>query len=138
MVTATRDESVVDAARRMAELGVGDLIVVDDRGGAVHPVGIVTDRDLVVKFLTRSDCAPGATTLGEVMRADLVTASEEDDVETVLATLRRHGIRRVPIVDRHGALQGIISLDDLVGWMSEQLHVAVALIERQGSGVPAS
>jgi len=137
VVTAFPEESVVDAARRMADYQVGDLIVVDapsDTGA--HPIGIVTDRDLVVRVLTRTNCVPSQTKVADVMRKEVVTASEDDDVEHVLASLRSHNIRRMPVVDQRGVLQGIITVDDIVGWMAEQLERTVGLLERQsGAGI---
>ena len=137
VVTAFPEESVVDAARRMADYQVGDLIVVDALGdGGAHPIGIVTDRDLVVRVLTRTNCVPSQTKVADVMRKEVVTASEDDDVEHVLASLRRHNVRRMPVVDQRGVLQGIITIDDIVGWMAEQLERTVGLLERQsGAGI---
>jgi CBS domain-containing protein len=135
VVTATAKESVVEAARRMAELHVGDLIVVDQpTRGLPHPIGIVTDRDLVVRVLARPERVPASTTVAEVMRRDIVIALEDDDIESVVAKMRAHTIRRIPIVDSTGGLQGVLSLDDLLGWMREQLQSATALLERQGLG----
>lgn len=135
VVTATMNESVVDAARRMAEYRVGDLIVVDEQtDGLPRPIGIVTDRDLVVRVLTRGDCSPATTPISEVMRRDVVTATVDDDVERVVATMREHAIRRIPIVDHRGGLQGILSVDDVLGWMRDQIEAATRMLERQGEG----
>jgi len=135
VATATAGESVVDAARRMAELHVGDLIVVDEpTRGLPHPIGIVTDRDLVVRVLARPERSPATTKIAEVMRRDIVLATEDDDVETVVAKMRAHTIRRIPIIDRSGGLQGVLSIDDVLGWMREQLQSATTLLERQGQG----
>ena len=135
VVTATAGESVVDAARRMADLHVGDLIVVDEPAhGLPHPIGIITDRDLVVRVLARPDRAPATTRIAEVMRRDIVLAAEGDDVESVVAKMRKHAIRRIPIIDDSGGLQGVLSVDDVLGWMREQLQSATELLERQGQG----
>ncbi|HVK89342.1 MAG TPA: CBS domain-containing protein [Kofleriaceae bacterium] len=130
VVTAERDENVVDAARRMLEENVGDLVVVQYVGDQVKPVGLVTDRDLVMGALARG--TPDAFTLRvrDVM-SDVVTAFDDEDVSAVLATLQRHKIRRLPIIDRDGSLLGILSLDDLVSWIREQLDRAAAVIEHQ-------
>jgi CBS domain-containing protein len=134
VVTAQREESVVTAAQRMAEHGVGDLIVVEDeREQPGRPIGIVTDRDLVVYVLTSAARAPSEVTVGQVMTPELATVDEQDDAETVLATMKERGVRRLPVVDREGRLQGILSLDDLVDWLAEQLATATRLIERQRS-----
>jgi CBS domain-containing protein len=135
VIIAREDETVVEAARLMAERNVGDLVIVDSGfGGGLHPIGIVTDRDLVVQVLARPDRAARAITLGDIMRRDPITASEDDDVETVLGKLRSHGIRRIPIVNRDGGLEGIVSLDDVIGWMAEHMQSATKLLERQGRG----
>jgi CBS domain-containing protein len=131
VVTAFRTESAIEAAQRMAEMGVGDLIVVEEDDGTTRPIGIVTDRDLVVQVLARTDRAASDFKVGEVMKPALVTATEDDDIETVLASLRRNAIRRIPIVDRNGGLQGIISLDDVIEWMTEQMRAATMLLEHQ-------
>jgi CBS domain-containing protein len=135
VVTALPDETVIDAARRMAGLHVGDVVVVDDATpGLPRPIGIVTDRDLVVGVLARPERVPTSTKLAEVMRRDLVVAKEDDTVESVVAIMREHAIRRIPIVDRDGRLQGVLSLDDVLGWMRDQIQAATKLVERQGAG----
>ncbi len=135
VVTAHRDESVVEVARRMASLDVGDVIVVEERAGRLpRPLGVVTDRDLVVHVLARPERVPATTSLAEVMQRDLVTASEDDDVQDVLDKMREYVIRRVPIVDRDGGLQGVVSIDDVLGLLREDLATATKLLERQGQG----
>ena len=135
VATAYEDESVVEAAQRMGQLAVGDLIVVKDRPhGQPHPIGIVTDRDLVVRVLACPHVLPATTKVGDVMQRELVTATEDDDVDAVADKMRAHAIRRVPIVDRFGGLQGVISIDDVIGWMRDQLQTATKLLERQGQG----
>lgn len=134
VVTADPDEPVVDIARRMRDEHVGDLVVVEQIGDKVHPIGIVTDRDLVTRAL-----AAGTDGLvlrvRDVMHGGPITATEHDDIETVLATLRRHGIRRIPIVDHEGALQGILTFDDVVAWIGEQVERATAIVEYQAEPV---
>lgn len=130
VVTANVDEPVVEVARRMARHDVGSVVVVDDAGGVARPVGIVTDRDLVTRALARG--APVTGAVREVMHGELVTANEADDVDDVLARLRRRAVRRVPVVGAGGALIGILTLDDILAWISEELRSAVTLVERQG------
>lgn len=134
VVTAGRDESVVDAARRMAEYDVGTLVVVDEAGGVVRPVGIVTDRDLVTRALARG--FPPEGRVRDVMDEDLVTARDDDDVDAILVRLRQRAVRRIPIVDAAGGLVGILTLDDIVGWISEELRDAATLIDRQAREAP--
>lgn len=134
VVTAHEDESALDAARRMAQLDVGDLIVVRQRSrGQPQPIGIVTDRDLVVRVMAR-ELSPATTKVGDIMRRDLVTVSEDDDIESVAAKMRTHTIRRLPVIDHLGHLQGVLSVDDVIGWMRDQLQTTSKLLEAQGGG----
>lgn len=130
VVTANVDEPVVEVARRMTRHDVGSVVVVEDVGGVARPVGMVTDRDLVTRALARG--APVTGAVREVMNGELVTANEADDVDDVLARLRRRAVRRVPVVGAGGELLGILTLDDILAWISEELRSAVTLVERQG------
>lgn len=133
VATVTARETVVEAARRMAEFRTGDLIIVEPRGGdRPRPIGIITDRDLVVRVVACPERSLATTTVGEVMRAGLVTACEDEDIERIVAAMRDHGIRRIPIIDRHGGLCGILSLDDVLCWMREQVEAATRLLEPHG------
>jgi len=132
-ITGDPDETVVDAARRMIRENVGDLVIVEHVGGRVHPIGIVTDRDLVSGALARGTPDALHICLRDVMQRDLVTAYDDEPVERVLETLEKHKIRRLPIVDRAGGLQGILTLDDLVAWLREELDRAANVVEHQAS-----
>lgn len=128
-ITANPDESVVEAARRMAHENVGDLVVVQHIGGKVHPIGIVTDRDLVIGSLAIGDAQALELRVQDVMQQQLVTSLDDEPVEAVLAKLKRHQIRRMPIVDREGVLQGVLTLDDIVEWIREQIDDASAVLQ---------
>ena len=135
VVTARSDETVVEIARRMASLDVGDVIVVEQRAGKLpRPLGIVTDRDLVVHVLARPERVAWATRLADIMRRDLVTAGEDDDVQIVVEKMREHVIRRIPVVDRDGGLQGVVSIDDVVGLLRDEIATAAKVLESQGHG----
>ena len=135
VVTATADESVVEAARRMAMLDVGDLVVVTERTDALPvPVGIITDRDLMIEVLARPERVPALTTVADVMHRPLITATEDEDIETIVEKMRANGVRRIPIVDDDGGLQGLLSIDDVIGWIREEIQAATRLLEHQGRG----
>jgi CBS domain-containing protein len=135
VATATARETVVEAARRMAELRTGDLIVVENRPGDLpRPIGIITDRDLVVRVLACPERTPSTTAIAEVMPPGLVTAAVDEDVERIVARMRDHAIRRIPIIDRRGGLQGILSLDDVLRWMREQIEAVTRVLECHGEG----
>jgi CBS domain-containing protein len=93
-------------------------------------VGIVTDRDLVVKVLA-GERDPLATTAGEIMGGELITAGERNTVHEVAELMRFKGVRRVPVVDEDGALLGIVTLDDLLTVIGEELSLLARVLSRE-------
>ena len=102
------NETLVDAARLMASLDVGALPICgeDDR-----LKGMLTDRDIVVKCLAEGR-DPSTTTAGDLAQGKPVTIGADDDIEEALETMRRHQVRRLPVIDGHD-LVGIISQADV-------------------------
>ncbi|HEY8554343.1 MAG TPA: CBS domain-containing protein [Burkholderiales bacterium] len=124
------ETGIREAARLMREYHVGTLVIAENRDGRRVPVGIVTDRDLVVEVLAIE--APFDTvTIGDLRTSELVTAREQDDAFETLEQMRRRGVRRMPVVDAQGGLVGIVSLDDLLEIVAEELQSMVKLISRQ-------
>lgn len=110
VVTADRKESVISIAKKMHDFHVGDVIITEGE----YPVGIVTDRDLVIEVMAK-DLSPEDTTAEEVMTDELVVADDSETVDRTLELMKRNGVRRIPLVDRSGHLTGIVSMDDLLG-----------------------
>lgn len=104
--------SLYEASRVMREAHVG-CIVVTDESRPPRPLGIVTDRDVVVEVVA-AGLDPGTVTVGEIMSSNLVVAREDEDALVSLKTMRRRGVRRLPVVDAKGSLSGIVTLDDLL------------------------
>ncbi len=120
VVICEPEMSLVDAARLMRERHVGCLVVVE-RGDGNEPVGLVTDRDLVVDGIAAAPHQLEELTVAQVMTAELVFAEEREDLATVLSRMNAFGVRRMPVVDEGRRLRGILAYDDLVEWMAEQL-----------------
>jgi CBS domain-containing protein len=130
VVVVNRDQSILDAAKLMRSFHVGDVVVVQDAGSVRTPVGILTDRDIVVKLLAREiDLA--AVSIGDAMSFDLVTAGEEDSVIDAIEKMRNQGVRRIPVVSSQGGLEGILSLDDCLELVAEQVDDLVQLIKTE-------
>jgi CBS domain-containing protein len=108
---------------------VGDVVVVEERGGRYFPIGILTDRDLVVEVLA-SDVTPETLLVGDVMSFELVSAKEDESVLDAIKRMRDKGVRRMPVVSADGALEGIITMDDLLDLIAEQLADLVAMVGR--------
>lgn len=130
VVVVERTASATDAAKLMRGYHVGDVVVVESRNGERIPVGILTDRDLVVEVLAR-ELDPQALTVGDLMSYELAKAWEQDDVEQALELMRGHGIRRLPVVNEFGSLVGIVTVDDLLEYMGEQLSDLVRVAGRE-------
>jgi CBS domain-containing protein len=120
-VCCARDESVQGAALLMRKHHVGDIVVVDDVDGERTPAGIVTDRDIVVSVVALG-LDPAGLQVGDIMTDDLLTADEHDDVSNTIEPMLLRGIRRVPVVGEGGRLVGIVSADDLLGFLAEEME----------------
>ncbi|GAB3702381.1 CBS domain-containing protein [Corynebacterium nasicanis] len=102
------------AARHMRDADVGSLPVIDGEG---RVVGIITDRDIVVTALAEGR-DPTAVTVGELIDATLITVAPEDSAEEVLAVMKEHQIRRVPVLDGT-QLVGMLAQADIARAMSD-------------------
>jgi CBS domain-containing protein len=131
VVIARRDEHVREAAQRMRDLHVGTLVVVGEQDSRRIPVGLVTDRDLVIRVLSETPPNVDALVLGDVMTTELVTAREEDNLWDVIKKMRSFGVRRLPVVNGQGGLEGILSFDDLIDLVAEELSDLSALVSRE-------
>jgi CBS domain-containing protein len=122
---------IVDAAKRMRASHVGDLVVIENRNGRHFPIGIVTDRDIVISVVAGDLEHINYLLVSDVMSDDLVTAREHDSIETALKKMEEHGVRRLPIVDADGTLVGILTLDDILQYLTGQQSELVALVARE-------
>lgn len=114
------------AARMMHESHIGSLVVIDDKK---RPVGLVTDRDLALYVLT-SGLDPEAASVGDCMSAPAVTLDHSASLSEASSVMRRHGVRRLPIVDDDGKLVGIITGDDLVLLLGRELNELSCAVQR--------
>lgn len=103
-------ETLADAGSLMAEVGAGVLPVVDDTGKVV---GMVTDRDICCN-LARLDRRPGEVTVEAVAGETVWACAADDDIASALRTMRDHKVRRLPVLDGSGGLEGLLTLDDVV------------------------
>ncbi len=125
-----KDASIPDAARLMREYHVGDLVVVQEKTGKRVPIGIVTDRDIVLEVIAEG-VSMDDVTVGDIMSNHLVTARENDSLFETVKVMRARGIRRLPVVDGGNELVGILSVDDLIDLFSEQIADLARLIARE-------
>ena len=108
---------VVEAAKLMRDKHVGFLVVIRESDEIRRPVGVLTDRDIVLEVIA-GDVSPRSVTVEDVMSRQPLVAREDDDLSEVLQAMRVGGIRRVPVVDMRGSLSGIAAIDDAVDFIT--------------------
>ncbi len=130
VVVVTRETTITEAAQLMRQHHVGDVVVVMEQGGLRTPMGILTDRDVVVEAVAAS-LDPATLSVGEIMTPDLATVQENTGVFEAIRYMRDKGVRRMPVVDADGDLIGILALDDLLELLAEELGALARLIARE-------
>lgn len=121
--------SVAEAARLMRRHHVGDVVVVEE-DEVRRPIGIVTDRDIVIEVIAVG-LDPEDVTVMDIVTDDLTVASDDDEFLDALAQMRRRGVRRLPIVNANGGLEGILTADDAVELVGEAVADLVSLVSRE-------
>jgi CBS domain-containing protein len=131
VITVSKECSLVDVACRMRDEHVGSVIVTDDGPAARKPIGILTDRDIVVGVVAKALRHMDALVAGDVMSSSLVTAIEDEDLDAALARMRTFGIRRAPVIDGKGKLVGLLAFDDVVAHLAQEAGELARLIEHE-------
>lgn len=131
VVFVGEDEGVVEAAKLMRTRHIGSLVVVGNpERGPYDPVGMVTDRDLVIEVLAQG-IDVGSVSVKDVMSSDPVVAREQDSLVDTLKRMRTRGVRRVPITDDDGQIVGVLSIDDVVSLLASELSDIDSVIQRE-------
>lgn len=128
VVFTDEEMSLKDAARLMRDKHVGSLVVIRDAALGRIVVGMLTDRDITVMGVAR-DFDPQTLRVADIMSAQPFTARADDSVNDVLGEMRSRGIRRVPVTTENGVLVGIVTLDDLLDIVAEEMREVVQAIE---------
>ena len=132
VVCAARDTTALEAARLMRHHHVGDVVIVDDSDGVRKPVGIVTDRDLVVEVMA-GGVDPNGVKIGELLLRSPVIIDENATYAETVRLMAVNGVRRMPVVGPGGALLGIITLDDMLRQLTSPLAALADLAGRARS-----
>jgi CBS domain-containing protein len=124
VVAATPEMDLHAVARMMREGDMGALPIVDENRKLV---GIVTDRDIVVRAI--ADKLDHQTAVGDVMTTETFTVKPDDFVFQAIRLMSDKQIRRIPVIDENGKLEGIVSLADIALEMEDEREIAEALEE---------
>lgn len=126
VITVTPETSLLAVASLMEEESVGSVVVVEE----AKPVGIVTDRDLALRaFVSGMD--PEITSVGEIMTPDPIVLEGGMGLFEAMEFMRGRGVRRMPVVDENGMLRGIITVDDIIRLLVEELSCVANILEEE-------
>lgn len=127
VIIMKRTETAKVAAELMRDRHVGSIVIVDDEGDRQMPVGLLTDRDIVIGVVAKG-IDPATLQVGEIMVRSAVTVRESAGVAETIALMRAHGVRRAPVTDAVGALVGIVSVDDFIDLLAEEISGLARLV----------
>jgi CBS domain-containing protein len=130
VVCAARETTVVEAARLMHKHHVGDVVVVDKVNDRRVPVGIVTDRDIVVEVVAPG-LDPKQLRLGDILAEPLATVDQDEGYASTIYQMVERGVRRMPVVGSAGELVGIVAFDDLLRQLATPLAELSELAGRE-------
>jgi len=124
------DEPLLQAVHEMRKRNVGCVVAVETRAKKVVPAGILTDRDIVRTLPEKAD-ALRTLLVADCMTRNPLCLREDESIVDAIARLRQRGVRRAPVTAADGDLVGIVSTDDLLGIIAEQLSSLARLVEQQ-------
>lgn len=132
---ANHTESVQRVAELMRKYHVGNVVITEARADGDGqndqiPVGIVTDRDIVIEVVAKR-IDPETVTAGDIMCDKLLSAGENSDLSETLEAMRDEGVRRVPVVNEEGVLVGILAIDDMLSVVATQLSAVAGIVGSQ-------
>jgi CBS domain-containing protein len=132
VVSVSPDTSAAEMARIMEQKNVGSVVVVD---ADTRPMGIVTDRDIIVRIVAKQQL-PENVKARDIMTENPITFTEGMQVTDAMEKMMNEGIRRMPIVDRNGRLTGIVTQDDIIRLLGEEISYIARNIEKQSPPLP--
>jgi CBS domain-containing protein len=130
VIMVSEEDSLSKAAQLMKEKNVGAVVVVKNKDTDPTPIDMLTDRDIVIRLLAE-DASFKQMTVKQVATRDVLTVQQNQGVQETIQALTAKGVRRAPVVDTHNKLIGMITVDDLLLVIIEELHCLSALIKKQ-------
>jgi CBS domain-containing protein len=130
VVITEPDTSVTEAAMLMRQYHVGDLVVTEQQGEKVLPIGIITDRDIVIEVIAQK-ADPDSLIIKDIMSTGLITVEEKDPLMDTLELMQKQGVRRIIVVDNQGSLQGLLSADDAIELIAEAINNLTKLVKHE-------
>jgi CBS domain-containing protein len=129
LVTIEQSAPLIEAARMMREKGVGDILIVQKSGREERPVGVITDRDIVVHAIA-CDLDLDEVTVADLCTREPISVDADADLVEITAVMKEHGVRRV-VVKRECEIAGIVTLDNVIEAMAEMNNNLSEMMTRQ-------
>jgi CBS domain-containing protein len=129
-VTIAEEAPLTQAAQLMRERHIGYLVVVKTEAAGSKVVGVLTDRDIVVTAVALGD-DPKSMKVRDVMTVDPLLAKVDSSMEGAMRLMRDCGVRRMPVVDLEGAPVGVITMDDLIHAVADQIGCLSVMIDNE-------
>lgn len=131
VICCAADTPISEVASLMRRHHVGDVVVVDTQQEGVRaPVGILTDRDILVETIAL-DIEAKLFTASDLMTSPVTTVQEDASLTEALAVMRGKQVRRLPVVNRAGQLFGIVTSDDVLNMIASELSMLAGLVVEQ-------
>lgn len=130
VVCLKSSDTIFDAAERMCADHVGNVVIVDEKNGKKIPVGMLTDRDIVINSIAKK-LKPESVKISDIMSKKVVTATDDIEISELIQLITTEGVSRLPIVDSSGALIGILSSKRLFQYMAQGLCLLSSLSIQQ-------
>lgn len=130
VIVLERNDTVLEAAKLMRQHHIGDVVVIEKKHEKFKPIGIVTDRDLVVEIVAPG-LDPNVITVGDIMLPNLFTIDENAGVFDAIKLMTSKGVRRLPVLGKDGTLTGIVTLDDLFLMMASEFCNFAKLLTKE-------
>jgi CBS domain-containing protein len=130
VVVVKGSEELATAAEKMRDEHIGYLVVVDGSGSGRDPIGVLTDRDIVITVMARG-VDPRTLKVEDIMTRNPIVVKEADSIESALQAMRSIGVRRVPVVSLRGHLTGVLSLDDVLDGLADEFGTVAATIRNE-------
>jgi len=132
VVAVSPDTPAVEVARIMGEKNVGSVVIVT---GDNRPVGVITDRDLTIRVMAQEK-NPGEVRAEDIQTRDVITFQDSMGIYEAIQKMTAEGIRRMPVVDDTGRLIGIVTMDDIIRMLGEEMAAIAKNIEKQSPSLP--
>ncbi len=138
VVTVSEDQSIVEVAALMRDHSIGDVIVVDRANGAMRPIGILTDRDIVTGCVAENVDEIQDCKVQDLMTRNPLCVETRTEIYECLMKMQQRGVGRCPVVDDSGQLVGVLTTNHICEFISRELSALAGISAAHKESVHAA